>query len=104
MKNPLAHEQPGPRDRPGHDVTVAAGTLLHRITGAATLSVNSAHHQAAKTVGPGVVVDALASDGVIEGIEAPGKRFVLGVQWHPEYGVSAGDSKIFAAFVAAAKE
>ena len=48
VKNPLAHEQPGPRDKPGHDVTIAEGTLLHRITGAATLSVNSAHHQAAK--------------------------------------------------------
>lgn len=104
VKNPLAHEQPGPRDRPGHDVTVAEGTLLHRITGAATLSVNSAHHQAAKTVGPGVVVDATAPDGVIEGIEDPRKKFCLGVQWHPEYGVSAGDGKIFDAFVAAARK
>ena len=100
----LAHEQPGPRDKPGHEVTVTAGTLLHRITNAATLAVNSAHHQAAKTVGLGVVVDAIAADGVIEGIEAPGKRFCLGVQWHPEYGVSAGDSKIFDALIAAARE
>ena len=33
----------------------------------------------------GVVVDAVAPDGVIEGIEAPRYRFCLGVQWHPEF-------------------
>jgi putative glutamine amidotransferase len=100
----LEHEQKTPRDTPGHEVAVTPGTLLHRITGAAKLAVNSAHHQAAKTVGPGVVVDAASSDGVIEGIEDPRYRFCLGVQWHPEYGVSAGDEKIFAAFVAAARK
>ena len=43
-----------------------------------------------------------APDGVIEGIEAPGQKFCLGVQWHPEYAISEGDSRIFDAFVAAA--
>jgi putative glutamine amidotransferase len=97
----LAHEQPNPRTEPGHHVTVKKGTLLHRICGVEELAVNSAHHQAAKDVGPGVVVDAVAEDGVIEGIELPGKRFCLGVQWHPEYSISSGDAKIFDAFVAA---
>ena len=85
-------------------MTVVKGTLLHRIVGAETLAVNSAHHQAAKDAPPGVVVDALAPDGVIEGIEAPRYRFCLGVQWHPEFHISEGDRKIFTAFVAAAKE
>jgi putative glutamine amidotransferase len=97
----LAHEQPNPRTEAGHHVTVKRGTLLHRICGVEELAVNSAHHQAAKDVGPGVVVDAVAEDGVIEGIELPGKRFCLGVQWHPEYSISRGDTKIFDAFVAA---
>lgn len=97
----LAHEQPNPRTEPGHTVRVAPGTLLHRITGAAELSVNSAHHQAVKDVAPGMVVDAIATDGVIEGIEDPRHRFCLGVQWHPEYAISRGDEAIFAAFVAA---
>jgi len=103
VKNALAHEQKGPRNKPGHEVTVASGTLLHRITGASSLAVNSAHHQAAKSVGPGVVVNATAKDGVIEGIEDPRKKFCLGVQWHPEYEISAGDEKIFSAFIAAAR-
>jgi len=97
----LAHEQPNPRTEPGHDVRIAAGTLLHRITAADALAVNSAHHQAVKDIGPGVVVDAVAPDGVIEGIEDPRRRFCLGVQWHPEYGLSEGDRRIFAAFIAA---
>ncbi len=99
----LAHEQPGPRTKPGHDVAVKSGTLLHRITGERSLPVNSAHHQAAKSVGPGVVVNATSSDGVIEGIEDPRLRFCLGVQWHPEYSISPGDDKIFAAFIDAAR-
>lgn len=99
----LAHEQPNPRDEPGHDVTIARGTLLHRLTGVDTLAVNSAHHQAVRDTGPGVVVNAWASDGVIEGIEAPDYRFCLGVQWHPEFEISAADTAIFAALMAAAE-
>jgi putative glutamine amidotransferase len=98
----LAHEQPNPRNEPGHTVRIVPGTLLHRITGAAEMSVNSAHHQAVKQVAPGAVVDAMAPDGVIEGIEATGKRFCLGVQWHPEFAIDPGDVKIVAAFIDAA--
>jgi len=98
----LAHEQPNPRNEPGHMVQVTPGTLLHRITGVAEIAVNSAHHQAVKAVGADVVIDAVAPDGVIEGIEAPGRRFCLGVQWHPEFGISEADNRIFRAFVEAA--
>lgn len=98
----LAHEQPNPRTEPGHEVLVEPGTLLHRITGASRLAVNSAHHQAAERPGPGVVVSGRAPDGVVEAIEAPGRRFCLGVQWHPEYLISGADRAIVDAFVRAA--
>lgn len=98
----LAHEQPNPRNEPGHRVRIVAGTLLHRIVGTDELAVNSAHHQAVKAAAPGTVVDALADDGVIEGIEDPRRRFCLGVQWHPEFAISSGDARIFAALVQAA--
>ncbi|MBL8833319.1 MAG: gamma-glutamyl-gamma-aminobutyrate hydrolase family protein [Rhodospirillales bacterium] len=100
--NGLAHEQPNPRTEPGHAVDVVPGTLLHRVVGATRMNVNSAHHQAVKDVGPGVVVNAKAPDGVIEGIEHPGKRFCLGVEWHPEYSIDPGDGAIFVAFIKAA--
>ncbi|MDX1710989.1 MAG: gamma-glutamyl-gamma-aminobutyrate hydrolase family protein [Rhodovibrionaceae bacterium] len=102
IENALAHEQPNPRTEPGHDVRVTPGTLLAEICGEGPLPVNSAHHQAAREVGPGVVINAVAPDGVIEGIEARNLTFCLGVQWHPEYEISPADERIFAAFVEAA--
>ena len=98
----LAHEQPNPRDQAGHDVAISDASLLREICCIETLGVNSAHHQAVKTPGTGVTVNAVAPDGVIEGIEAPDYRFCLGVQWHPEFAISAADQAIFRAFVAAA--
>jgi putative glutamine amidotransferase len=98
----LSHEQPNPRDQAGHGVAVVPGTLLHRIVGADTMQVNSAHHQAVLGPGPRAVVDARATDGVIEGIEDTTYRFCLGVQWHPEFLIDPGDARIFAALIAAA--
>lgn len=67
-----------------HSVAITPGTLLHRIVGEEVLRVNSSHHQAVREAGDGVVVNARAEDGVIEGIESIRHTFVLGVQWHPE--------------------
>ena len=50
------------------------------------------------------MVNAIAADGVIEGIEDPRRRFCLGVQWHPEFRISRGDKKIFQALIAAARD
>ncbi len=103
VPNALAHEQPNPRTEPGHKVAVAPGTLLRRITQSDEMAVNSAHHQAVQDVAPGLVVAARAPDGVIEGIEDPRRRFCIGVQWHPEYGIDPGDKRLFAAFIAACR-
>ena len=97
----LPHEQPNPRHEKGHDVAIVPGTLLHAIVGADAMAVNSSHHQAVRDPGPHARVNALASDGVIEGIEDRRTRFCLGVQWHPEFGIDPGDRRLFAAFVAA---
>lgn len=102
VEGALAHEQPNPRTEPGHEVEVAPDTLLASIVGGRRLAVNSAHHQAVATPGGGAVVNARAPDGVIEGVEHPGHRFALGVQWHPEYAVDPRDPAIFEAFVKAA--
>lgn len=103
VDTPLAHEQPNPRDEVGHSVTIETGTMLHRIVGETTIEVNSAHHQAVADEPSGVVVNAHAPDGIIEGIEAPAYRFCLGVQWHPEFTITKADAKVVAAFVAAAR-
>ena len=103
VEGALAHEQPNPRTEPGHEVEVASNTLLASVVGRSRLAVNSAHHQAVATPGAGAVVNARAPDGVVEGIEHPGYRFALGVQWHPEYAVDPRDPAIFDAFIRAAQ-
>ncbi len=99
----LAHEQPNPRDEPGHTVSIAPGTRLRAIVGADTMRVNSSHHQAVRDPGPHAVIDARAPDGVIEGLEDARYRFCLGVQWHPEFLIDPGDRRIFDALAAACR-
>jgi putative glutamine amidotransferase len=97
----LAHEQPNPRNEPGHAVAVVPGTLLHRIVGSTTMQVNSSHHQAVRDPGRDATVNARAPDGVVEGIEDSARRFCLGVQWHPEFFIDPGDRRIFDALIGA---
>jgi putative glutamine amidotransferase len=68
-----------------HDVRVLPGSRLQRILGRDRLAVNSFHHQAIRTLGKGLQATAWSvDDDVIEGVEMAGRRFVVGVQWHPE--------------------
>lgn len=97
------HPQGKSRDECAHHVSINKGTKLHQIVGVDAFGVNSAHHQAVRLPGEGVVVNASALDGLVEGIEVPSLRFCLGVQWHPEFNVNSYDRKIFEAFVEAAR-
>ncbi len=100
VKDALEHEQSNPRHQPGHAVSVLPGTVLRRIVDAPEMQVNSAHHQAVRSPGRGAI-NALAPDGVIEGLEDPSQRFCIGVQWHPEFRIDPGDRRIFDALIAA---
>ena len=103
IEGALLHEQQNPRNEPGHIVTIEKGTLLHNIVDTVKMNVNSAHHQAVKTVSDLMIVNARTADGIIEGIEAQDKKFCMGVQWHPEFEIDSGDIRIFAAFIDAAR-
>ncbi len=96
----LEHEQKTSHYEPGHEVEILRGTRLYDIVGP-RMAVNTSHHQAVRSAGRGVV-NALAPDGVVEGIELAGRKFCIGVQWHPEYLIDKGDTAIFAAMMAAA--
>lgn len=99
----LPHEQPNPRNEPGHEIAIVPGTRLASIVGTTTMQVNSAHHQAVCAQGPNLMVNAVAPDGVIEGIESATHRFCIGVQWHPEFLIDPGDRHLFLAFIEAAR-
>ena len=102
------HQKRCPGCEPGrhpaaHGVQIAAGSRLASIIGPGKHEVNSRHHQAADRVGDGLVVSAVAADGVIEALERSDRTFVVGVQWHPEDRVlvSEADRKLFEAFAEA---
>jgi putative glutamine amidotransferase len=85
IEGAMRHEGKGPRSRHSHQVEVTAGSRLREILGAGSCPVNSLHHQAVDRLGDGLVASALCpDDGIVEGLEMPGRRFVVGVQWHPE--------------------
>ncbi len=94
---------------PAHHVTIPPGTHLAGLIADDLVDdaamVNSRHHQAVGRIAPGFVVNAVAPDGVVEGIEALDQPFCLGVQWHPENFVTTGDFKsLFRGLVDAARE
>jgi putative glutamine amidotransferase len=78
------HQQSAKKAVGGHFVEIKKGTRLRAIFREANLEVNTTHHQAVKKLGKDLVVNALAADGIIEGIESLRHSFVVGIQWHPE--------------------
>lgn len=124
VSNPLNH-------RGIHQVSIGKGTLLHRIftennppgpplekggtllppfikggisiDAISEIQVMSVHHQAVKTPGKGLIVNALSPDGIIEAIEMTDYPFLVGVQWHPEREQDNDQTRrLFKAFVEAA--
>jgi putative glutamine amidotransferase len=90
--------QPRPGTFGAITVTTEPGSTVHRLLGE-RLDVLCCHHQSVGALGRDLVVTARSADGVVEAVELPGRRFVVGVQWHPE---EAGDRRLFEALVEAA--
>lgn len=90
-----------------HQVALVPGSKLYEISGQVTdLAVNSVHSEGmAEPKIDNLIVSARSADGNVEAIELFGERFVIGVQWHPEYLYqrSLAAANLFAAFVVAAK-
>ncbi len=80
----VKHSQKQAREEVTHDVEVDMGSTVGAIVGESRFKVNSFHHQAIERVPEGWRVAAVAPDGIVEAMEYPGDRFLLGVQWHPE--------------------
>lgn len=85
-----------------HDVILTEGSLAAAAAGEVVHVTKSHHHQGVERLGDGLVVSGISTmDDLPEAIELPGRRFVLGVQWHPE--VDEGSS-VVGAFVQAAAQ
>jgi putative glutamine amidotransferase len=100
----LGHEEHrrvlGSFDGSEHDVVLSEGSLAAGAAGELVHVTKSHHHQGVDRLGEGLVVSGISTlDELPEAIELPGRRFVLGVQWHPE---ADEESPVVGAFVAAA--
>ena len=90
--NREGHWQKEDYAKPTHHVRIQDGTLLRDVLGVDDVYVNSMHHQGIRDIGEGLVANAYGEDGLVEGVEATDKTFIAGVQWHPEFFASAGES------------
>jgi putative glutamine amidotransferase len=99
----IEHRQRQPGRVATHPVRVEPGSLLGQTLGETDTTVNSFHHQAARDLGRGLRAVAWAPDGVVEGLEATDRAFVLAVQWHAESLTGREDHRrLFERFVQAA--
>jgi putative glutamine amidotransferase len=105
LPDELGHEEhrrfPGSFDGSDHGVRLRAGSLAARAAGEELHNTKSHHHQGIAIVGAGLEITGHSTiDDLPEALEAPGRRFVLGVQWHPE---ADEQSRVVAALVEQAR-
>lgn len=101
----ILHRMERPYNRPAHKVAIDRESPLYEIVGSKEYEVNSWHHQGVKDLSPVLCTAATAPDGLVEAAWMPGKHFILGVQWHPEFSYQQDPAakRLFEAFVKAAK-
>ena len=102
--SPIRHRMQKPYHRDAHSVNFLPDTPFVPLFGEGEYGVNSLHHQAIRTLGEGLQPGVVSSDGLIEAVWMPGKRFVMAVQWHPELRrENEGSRALAAAFVEACR-
>ncbi len=104
VPNPIEHAPNVKKSVNTHTIGVDKQSLLYDIIKSKKIWVNGKHHQAVRDPAPEFRVSAAAEDGVVEAIEDPLKKFVIGVQWHPEgtWQEDKYSKKLFRAFIQAA--
>lgn len=97
----LDHRMKPPYDGVCHQVDLEPNGFLYTLLGRESFGVNSCHHQGVCRVAPALRVEATAPDGLVEALSCPAHRFLVAVQWHPEfnYEKDAVSAALFEAFV-----
>lgn len=83
-----------------HKICTRKGGLFERLGLPEEFMTNSAHQQGVDKLGKGLFAEGISEDGLIEAFSFPGKKFVLGVQWHPEadFWLNPANKKLLEAF------
>ena len=82
-----------------HDVTINEDSYLYGILEKKIISVDSTHHYAVNFAIKTLNINAISTDGIVEGVEYPNKKFIVGIQWHPEYLMDKNSKKLINCFV-----
>lgn len=90
----LNHVQKPPYDINFHKVDIIKDTPLHNLLNLNEIGVNSYHHQAIKDLAVNLKPMAVSKDGLIEGVYLEDKKFVWGLQWHPEFNYEKEETSI----------
>lgn len=101
----IEHIMSPPYNREAHIVNLTAATPLRSLLNKTVIPVNSYHHQGIDLLAKDLKIMAVSQDGLIESVYAPGKNFVWGLQWHPEFLIadSKDNQMIINSFIDAAK-
>ncbi|MBT4921504.1 MAG: gamma-glutamyl-gamma-aminobutyrate hydrolase family protein [Rickettsiales bacterium] len=92
----LVNHEVRPYHESAHTVIIKPDSVLFDITKQTQIHVNSSHHQAIDKLADNFIASGISEDGLIEAIEIKDKnKFMMGVQWHPEYNISPADAAIF---------
>ena len=89
----------GVGEKYSHDVLIKNNTKLKEILKEDRIPVNSVHYDIVNFDFDTLVVNAISDDGILEGVEYPNKKFIVGVQWHPEYLIDENSLKILNEFI-----
>ncbi|MBM7664338.1 putative glutamine amidotransferase [Solibacillus kalamii] len=103
VDNTILHKQPSKRGELAHTVEVKTPKFKEIFT-EESFRVNTFHHQSVGKLGEGLLVSAVAKDGIIEGIEHESHPYCVAVQWHPEELAPNGDvyaQRLFKSFIEA---
>lgn len=89
-----------------HNIRTQPGGLFEKLNIPQKFMTNSLHQQGVDKLGKGLFVEGICEDGLVEAVSVPGKRFFLGVQWHPEgdFRRNPVSRMLFDAFAAALRE
>ena len=99
----IGHYQKSADEVRTHRVRIEPDSLLDQILGKKDIKVNSFHHQGIRDLAPTLEIAATSFDSLIEAVFDPSKKFLLGLQWHPEhlFSFDKDQEKLFHAFVKA---
>lgn len=95
----IQHEQHNPANEVSHEVKIQSKTKLSEILNTDLIWTNSSHHQSVNRLGENIKLNAIALDGVVEGIEHDLHKWCVGVQWHPEFLNTKYDKMIIKDFI-----